>query len=113
MRQAGILAAAGLHALEHHVARLAEDHANAQRLAAGLASLGVAVEQVQTNMVFARFPPGVCAPLQERLARQAILAFIDPRSRFVTHFDVDAAAIDRTVSAFAEFFRESRAQAAE
>ncbi len=54
MRQAGILAAAGLYALEHNVGRLAEDHANAERLAKGLAAAGFEVEPVQTNMVFAK-----------------------------------------------------------
>ena len=53
MRQAGVLAAAALHALEHHVERLADDHANARRLADGLAGLpGVSVEPPQTNIVF-------------------------------------------------------------
>ena len=57
MRQAGIVAAAGLYALEHHVDRLAEDHANAERLAAGLAGIrGLEVEPPQTNMVFVRIP---------------------------------------------------------
>ena len=51
MRQAGILAAAGLYALEHHVQRLADDHANAAFLAQGLSELGYSVEPVQTNMV--------------------------------------------------------------
>ena len=53
MRQAGMLAAAALHALDHHVERLADDHANARRLAEGLAGLaGVTVEPPQTNIVF-------------------------------------------------------------
>src|SRR5258706_7353810 len=56
MRQVGILAAAGLHALENNVERLAEDHANAERLGKGLAALGLKVDPVQTNMVFATVP---------------------------------------------------------
>src|SRR5699024_6524210 len=52
MRQVGILAAAGIYALEHNVERLAEDHANAERLARGLQGLGLKVDPVQTNMVF-------------------------------------------------------------
>src|SRR5258707_1329332 len=56
MRQVGVLAAAGIHALEHNVERLAEDHANAERLAKGLAALGLKVDPVQTNMVFAAIP---------------------------------------------------------
>ena len=61
MRQGGVLAAGGLYALEHHVDRLAEDHANAQRLAKGLAALGIASDPVQTNMVFAAIPEASCA----------------------------------------------------
>jgi threonine aldolase len=103
MRQAGILAAAGLHALEHHVARLAEDHANAERLARGLAAAGYAVEPVQTNMVFAKVEKDRCAPLQAHLAAAGVTATIAPRTRLVTHLDVDAAGIDRAVTAFASF----------
>jgi threonine aldolase len=111
MRQSGILAAAGLYALEHNVERLAEDHANAQRLAAGLAALGIAVDPVQTNMVFAAFPKASCAPLQEHLKAQGILAFIGAKARFVTHLDVDAAGIDAALGAFGQFVRERRAVA--
>jgi threonine aldolase len=103
MRQAGVLAAAGLHALEHHVPRLAEDHANAQRLAAGLEGLGIAVEPVQTNMVFATFPKADCEALQAHLAEAGITAFIDPRARLVTHLDVNAAGIDAMVEATAAY----------
>ena len=59
MRQAGLLAAAGIHALEHHVERLADDHIHAERLANGLAEMGgckVQLNMVQTNMVYVRFP---------------------------------------------------------
>jgi threonine aldolase len=103
MRQAGVLAAAGLHALEHHVPRLAEDHANAQRLGAGLEGLGIAVEPVQTNMVFAAFPEADCGPLQAHLAQAGITAFIDPRARLVTHLDVSAAGIDAMLEATAAY----------
>jgi threonine aldolase len=113
MRQSGILAAAGLHALDHHVGRLAEDHANAERLAAGLAGLGIPVEPVQTNMVFASFPAATCRGLQEHLREQGVVAFIDPRSRFVTHLDVDARGIDAAIAAFATYLRNHRAVAAD
>jgi threonine aldolase len=103
MRQAGVLAAAGLHALEHHVPRLAEDHANAQRLGAGLEALGIAVEPVQTNMVFATFPKADCDALQAHLAQSGITAFIDPRARLVTHLDVNAAGIDAMLEATAAY----------
>jgi threonine aldolase len=101
MRQVGILAAAGIHALEHNVARLAEDHANAQRLAQGLAQAGYEVEPVQTNMVFAKVARDRCAPLQSHLAREGVTAIVAPRTRLVTHLDVDAAGIDRAVAALA------------
>ena len=103
MRQAGILAAAGLHALEHHVARLAEDHDNAARLAQGLAAAGYEVEPVQTNMVFARVPADRCAALGEHLAAAGINAIVTPRTRLVTHLDVDADGIAKAVAAFASF----------
>jgi threonine aldolase len=102
MRQAGILAAAGLFALEHHVERLAEDHANADRLAAGLARIpALEVEPAQTNMVFVRVPAGRVQALAAHLAREGILALPGPRMRLVTHLDVDRAGIDRAVAAFA------------
>jgi threonine aldolase len=102
MRQAGLLAAAGLYALEHNVERLAIDHANAERLAQGLAELrGVDVERPQTNMVFVKLPAERIVPLTEALQMQNILVLPGPRMRLVTHLDVDAQGIDRTVAAFA------------
>jgi threonine aldolase len=105
MRQAGFLAAAGLYALEHNIARLADDHANAERLAAGLARIpGLRVDPAQTNMVFAHVPPERVKPLGEHLAAAGILALASPRMRLVTHLDVSAAQIDRAVDEFARFF---------
>jgi threonine aldolase len=105
MRQAGIIAAAGLYALEHHVDRLAEDHANAERLAAGLAGIrGLEVEAPQTNMVFVRIPADRTAALKARLEREGVLALIGPRTRLATHLDVSATGIDRAVAAFRAFF---------
>jgi len=103
MRQVGILAAAGLYALEHHVDRLAEDHANAERLARGLAGAGYEVETPQTNMVFVKVAKERCAGLQEHLAEQGVVAIVSPRTRLVTHLDVDAAGVDRAVAAFSSF----------
>jgi len=103
MRQVGILAAAGLYALEHNVERLAEDHANAERLAKGLAGAGYAVEPVETNMVFVTVAKDRCAPLQTHLAGAGVSANVAQRTRLVTHLDVDAAGIDRAVAAFASF----------
>jgi threonine aldolase len=108
MRQAGIIAAAGLYALEHHVDRLAEDHANAERLAAGLAGIrGLEVEPPQTNMVFVRIPAERTAALKAHLEREGVLALIGPRTRLATHLDVSAAGIDRAVAAFRAFFAPS------
>ena len=109
MRQAGILAAAGLYALEHNVARLAEDHANAGRLAKGLAGAGYEVEPPQTNMVFVRVANERCAALQEHLLAAGIAAFISPRTRLVTHLDLGEDGIDCAVEAFASFVRRASA----
>ena len=105
MRQAGILAAAGLYALEHHVERLADDHANAERLARGLAAIGaLGVEPPQTNMVFVRVPADRAKALQAHLQSADVLALIGPRTRLVTHLDVSADQMDRAVAAFKAFF---------
>jgi threonine aldolase len=105
LRQAGIVAAAGIVAMDTMVDRLAEDHDNARRLAAGLAGVvGEAVDakRVQTNMVVYRTPEA--GDVLRRLREARVLAgLIGPGAiRFVTHKDVDAAAIDRAVAAFAE-----------
>ena len=99
MRQAGVLAAAGLYALEHHVARLAEDHLNAQALAEGLRGVaGLEVELPETNIVWVN----VAAPLSDRLvpalAQKGVLATGTTRVRFVTHLDVTAADIGKAIS---------------
>ncbi len=99
MRQAGLIAAAGLYALENNVARLAEDHRNAERLAAGLRGLGLSVEQ-HTNMVFARIAPETTKDLSAKLRRAGVLVLAAPRMRLVTHLDVDAAGVDRALAAF-------------
>lgn len=105
MRQSGVLAAAGLYALEHNVARIAEDHANADRLAAGLASLpGLQVEPAQTNMVFVRVPAEKLAGLSEYLLRQGVVVLPGARMRLVTHLDVDGAGIERALAAFRGYF---------
>jgi threonine aldolase len=103
MRQAGILAAAGLYALEHNVARLSEDHRNAVRLAAGLRRLDLPVE-CHTNMVFVRLPAERAAGLAEHLRGRGVLALAGPKMRLVTHLDVDAAGIERALAAFESYF---------
>jgi threonine aldolase len=113
MRQVGILGAAGLYALQNNVERLAQDHANAQRLANGLAALGLQVEPVQTNMVFVSIPKDSIAGLKKHLEEEGVLAFAGPKMRLVTHLDVDTAAIDRAVGAFAAVFQHTKADAAD
>jgi threonine aldolase len=104
MRQAGVVAAAGLYALDHHVERLAEDHANARRLAEGLAAAGLPVEpsEVETNFVLLDasalgLTPEECA---QRLAAEGVLLSPAARPgclRAVTHLDVSAQDIERAV----------------
>ncbi len=114
MRQAGILAAAGSYALDHHVARLADDHALATRLAVGLQGLpGVLVEPAQTNMVFVDLQ-GVAkqraADLLPYLKTHGVLATGLYRLRFVTHLDVDAAGIEHAIVVLRAFFDGSGVQ---
>jgi threonine aldolase len=95
MRQAGVLAAAGLHALEHNVARLADDHANATRLARGLAELGLEVDPwPETNIVFFGAPRGGrgAGNFSVALRTRGVLANAvgEDRLRAVTHLDVGA-----------------------
>ena len=105
LRQAGVLAAAGIYALEHNVARLADDHANAQRLADGLRGIdGLFVDGPHTNMVFLRLPEDRAAALGRWLGERGIVVPAGASMRMVTHLDVDAAGVDRAVRAFREFF---------
>ncbi|MBJ2158855.1 low-specificity L-threonine aldolase [Variovorax sp. IB41] len=109
MRQAGLLAAAASHALDHHVDRLADDHALAQRLAQGLEGIeGLVVEAPDTNIVFVDLTGAAQARSAELVASlnsQGILATGLYRLRFVTHLDVDAAGVDRAVAAIRAFFK--------
>ena len=106
-RQAGMLAAACLHALDHHVERLADDHARAARLAAALAGIdGIRLLGQHTNMVFIDVPAERLRALDAHLRQAGIRISIGylPTLRLVTHLDVDDDDIDRTVAAFAGFF---------
>ena len=109
MRQAGMLAAAASYALDHHVERLAEDHALARRLADGLAGIdGLQVEAPQTNIMFVDLTGAArerSKALLDHLASQGIAATGLYRLRFVTHLDVDVAGIDRAISALRAFFK--------
>ena len=103
MRQAGLLAAGAIHALDHHIDRLADDHALAQRLAEGLAGLpGLTVEPPQSNIVFADLQGPRASGLMEHLKSRGVLATGLYRLRFVTHLDVDAGGVDRVVAAVRE-----------
>jgi threonine aldolase len=105
MRQAGILAAAGLHALEHNVARLATDHTNAARLAEGLARLpALKVEATPTNMVFVGLPRAQVQPLAAFLSSRGIVVLPGERLRLVTHLDVAPDDVPFVVQAFRDFF---------
>lgn len=109
MRQSGMLAAAASHALEHHVERLAQDHALARRLADGLAGIdGLQVEAPQTNIVFVDLTGAArdqSAGLLAHLESQGIRATGLYRLRFVTHLDVDTAGVDRAVAAVRQYFK--------
>jgi threonine aldolase len=110
MRQAGIIAAGGVYALRHHVKRLAEDHANARRLAEGLARLpGVRLDPstIETNIVFFELTGSLSAPaaVERMLARGVRMGALGARTiRAVTHLDVDAAKIERALSVAREVF---------
>jgi threonine aldolase len=111
MRQVGILAAACLYALDHHVARLAEDHRRARVLAAGLAAApGVTVPVPDTNLVFIHIEhdsldaAALVFTLESRGVR---MSQYGPRLlRAVTHLDVDDRGIERAVDAFQEVVGE-------
>jgi threonine aldolase len=111
MRQAGLLAAGASHALEHHVERLREDHANAKRLAAGIAGIaGVSFAAPATNILFVDLAPelvqaraaarwgGEHESLVDHLRARGVLCTGLYKLRFVTHLDVDAAAVDRAAA---------------
>ncbi len=99
MRQAGVLAAAALHALDHHVDRLADDHANARALADGLQGLpGVSVLPPQTNIVFVDLAPEKAAGAVERLRAVGLWCTGSSRLRLVTHLDVTAADISHALA---------------
>lgn len=104
MRQSGLLAAAGIYVLNNHVARLADDHTHARRLAEGLEEIEgcqADPDQVQTNMVYVRLPEEKRDELPGRLKERGILVYPGNPMRLVTHLDVSPADIERVVEAFA------------
>jgi threonine aldolase len=107
MRQAGILAAAGIVALNDQVERLEDDHLHARLLAEGLAAVtGVTVDPaaVQTNMVFAVVDSACAEPLRQHLGRCGVVVPKGAAMRLVTHLDISRDDVDRVVAAFREFF---------
>lgn len=114
MRQAGILAAAGIHALDHHVERLAEDHALARRFAegvAGIPGLGIALDSVESNIVYFEVEEGIGRPAKEisaSLAERGVsIGALGPQLlRAVTHLDVGAAEVDAALEALREVLED-------
>jgi threonine aldolase len=106
MRQAGILAAAGIYALSHHIERLKEDHENALVLAKGLASivgLEINPQSVQTNILFADIKTDMnrlCGFLKEK----GVIIDTANHLRLVTHLDISAKDVDYTIRSFKQFF---------
>jgi threonine aldolase len=105
MRQAGLLAAAGIHALEHHTERLAEDHARARRLAEGLSALGLEANSPETNMVVFRVDAANSFVRRCRERGVQVGALDRQQIRAVTHLDVDDGGIDEALSAIAAALR--------
>ena len=105
MRQAGILAAAGRHAIAHHVERLAEDHENAAALAAGLAKhQPLAVATPQTNMVFVVVNASVANEFARHLAAEGVQMIGTTHQRWVTHLDLSRADVERAIAVVDAFF---------
>ena len=121
MRQAGLLAAAGIHALQHHVARLADDHANAAYLAEQLSAIAArhtklagnsAVLPAQTNIVFMDVAEDVAGDFMRYLAQQNVRVTSGTqrvkerairRIRWVTHLDLDRSDVERALQIAADF----------
>jgi threonine aldolase len=113
MRQAGIIAAAALYALDHHVDRMADDHANARAMAQGLAGIdGIVIDprEVETNLVYFELAPQVpqdgAAFCKAQLARGVRMVALGPRRvRAVTHLDIDAADVATAINAVGALLR--------
>lgn len=107
MRQAGILAGAGIFALQHNVARLADDHAHARMLADGLMQydeLQVDFHPAQTNMVFFHTSAILAKELAGYLNKNDVLISSGPTTRLVTHLDISRADVDRVLQLVEQFF---------
>jgi threonine aldolase len=112
MRQAGILAAAGLYALEHNVARLAEDHANARRLAEAFAKIpALVVTMPDTNIVWVKVAPNSAEAFSAYLGREGfgvLGGYSGEAQRWVTHLDVGSEAVERAIAAAERFYEGAR-----
>ncbi|MCL4164562.1 UNVERIFIED_CONTAM: hypothetical protein GTU68_040953 [Idotea baltica] len=103
MRQSGLLAAAGIHALENHIERLSEDHVNARRLAKELSTIAcLKVDPVQTNMVFVEASGEKVASLSETLKQNGILmeSYTGAKIRLVTHLDISEEDVNKVIHEF-------------
>ena len=114
MRQSGVIAAAGLYALDHNIELLAQDHANAKLLAdriSGIKGLSLSNGQPNSNIVFFRVDAAgktnaqVCAELLKRNVRMGAFGGVTGRVRCVTHHDVSRAGVERAVAVLAEVMR--------
>lgn len=103
MRQAGILAAAGLYALQNNVQRLKEDHDNAHWLAGELREIGVDVSRQDTNMVFVRVPVEQAESLGKFMKERGVLMSAGPVTRLVIHLDVNREQLAEVVSHWQTF----------
>ena len=106
MRQSGILAAAGLYALDHNIARLAEDHRRAKRLAEGLSAYpAIRLDMPDTNIIFVGMDPDVGERFMAFLNEQGVgITGTYGQQRWVTHLDVDDAAVDGALAVVEAFF---------
>ncbi len=109
MRQVGVIASAGIYALDNMIERLSEDHANAKKLAEGLADIdGISVDPdtIHSNIVFFNIPPGSGTAIAASLKERGILVNAgDPAMRMVTHYGISSEDIDYTLVALEEEFR--------
>lgn len=110
MRQAGIIAAAGIYALQHHVERLADDHANATLLAQGLSAYpALTLSMPDTNIIFVNVAEHIAPAFSAHLAEHGIgitSAYGATQQRWVTHLDISRQAVEETLSVVERFFAQ-------